>query len=408
MNADTIKNPYSNRRKALCQELEHYNASITYHNQAFASAERTTQVAVVVIDVEIPKRETESIFFENMKKKYIKDSKEEEVTDLIDNDFIRSAVTMYNVEVEAGLSIIREYRALAPYIAESFDQNEYNGSSPILNMTIGDKKTLSEAAYVKAVRKKYWSALFGNPQFVAAMPHDLLNDYRGKINELKQYDFTYGNIKELQISICKHLVSGIEETILKLFETFTFSHAWSRDSEYDQNIHYYNGWATNKAWYVNNKVILPWDAFSGIWKTFQYGYTIKENVRDIEKAFDYLAGCPGATSFSASILQQAEKEHQTKNIRTKYMDLTFYKKGTVHIKFLNLDLVKKLNIFAGSRLNMLPPRYGKVSYDDLTPEEKVVVDDFNGGRQEYDVVYQNQDKYLMEIPDDIMRIGMSA
>ena len=32
-------------------------------------------------------------------------------------------------------------------------------------------------------------------------------------------------------------------------------------SDFSKNIHYYNGWKTNKAYKINNKIILPYDAW---------------------------------------------------------------------------------------------------------------------------------------------------
>ena len=54
-----------------------------------------------------------------------------------------------------------------------------------------------------------------------------------------------------------------------------------------------------------------------------------------------------------------------------------------------------LNIYVGKHKNWLPPSYGKVAYEDLNEEEKAVVDDFQG-REEYEKVYKNPDKYLFE------------
>ena len=76
--------------------------------------------------------------------------------------------------------------------------------------------------------------------------------------------------------------------------------------------------------------------------------------------------------------------------------MTFYKKGTVHITFKDMDLLKKLNIFGGKGKNMLPPRYGKVKYDDMTDEEKAVVNEFDGGEEEYMKIFNQKDKYIIQ------------
>ena len=46
---------------------------------------------------------------------------------------------------------------------------------------------------------------------------------------------------------------------------------------------------------------------------------------------------------------------------------------------------------------MLPPRYGKVPYENMTPEEQAVVNEFDGGKDEYNKVYENRDSYLFEV-----------
>ena len=63
-----------------------------------------------------------------------------------------------------------------------------------------------------------------------------------------------------------------------------------------------------------------------------------------------------------------------------YFDCVFYKKGTCHIKFKPnaVRIIDRLNIFAGQRKNWLPPVYGKKHYQDMTPEEQAVIDEFQG------------------------------
>ena len=400
LNAETLRNPYTNERKVLVKKLEDLNASITYRTDEFASAERTTSVEIAVVDVEIPKAQEFSVIMDNLKQKYYHDEEGKDITDLIDNDYLTAAVTRYNMEVDAGIKLIREYKALCPYIMNSLKENDH--ASPIIQMKIDDNSVLSESRYVRRVRSKYWTALFNDVRFTGPMTKDMCNTYHEKVRELGKYDFSIANIKELQIQMCSNLVSGIEGSIMNLFDELSHVYSWSH--EFDSNIHYYNGWATNKAWYVNKKVILPERAWNDIWKEMRYSYTISSKFTDMEKAFNYLAGCPGADIHLERILQVAENNQQTKNIPCKYFDLTFYKKGTVHITFKDMDLLKKLNIFGGKGKNMLPPRYGKVPYEDMTAEEKAVVNEFDGGAEEYMKVYLQRDKFIVQNPTDLLSL----
>ena len=75
--------------------------------------------------------------------------------------------------------------------------------------------------------------------------------YYNKVEELKDYEFSLHNIYELKIDMSKKVVKGIEDTIISLFDELS-----SKYSYYDEctnNIHYFNGWRTNKAWIVNKR-----------------------------------------------------------------------------------------------------------------------------------------------------------
>ena len=46
--------------------------------------------------------------------------------------------------------------------------------------------------------------------------------------------------------------------MLKIFDEFSIKYNYS---DFATNIHYYNGWKTNKAYKINKKVILPYAAW---------------------------------------------------------------------------------------------------------------------------------------------------
>lgn len=392
LNAETLKNPYTAERTALVNKLESLGATIEYCQGAFSSAERETEVEVAIVKVQIETRQKESFIFEKLKKaRAEKDSfaGNYEETRVAEKDFVSSIVKSYQLEVEAGLKLIEEWEAMVPFIQDQV-KGEY--SHPIITLKVaceGDQGLRNKN--VTAVRRKYWEAIFRNPMFTQAMPSDMCSNYLSKVNELCEYEFSYFNIKEIQLQMIQNMIGGIESSILALFEEMTHEYAWS--PEFGNNIHYYNGWATNKAFYVNNKVILPVYGFyreryfGGKGKEFDPGWEEKRKLRDIEKALDYLAGCPGRTSHLDYALNQAKQTGNTKDIDAHYFKLTFYKKGTMHITFKDAELIKKLNIYAGKHYNMLPPSYGKKSYRDMTPEEKAVVDSFDGGEAEYEQIH---------------------
>ena len=92
-------------------------------------------------------------------------------------------------------------------------------------------------------------------------------------------------------------------------------------------------------------------------------------------------------------LDAAEKSGDAKNVDTKYFTATFYKKGTAHLVFKDMELLEKFNIFASQKEGWLPPSYGKKRYTDMNEEEKQVIDAFQG-KDQYEKVIQRRDYYL--------------
>lgn len=107
-------------------------------------------------------------------------------------------------------------------------------------------------------------------------------------------------------------------------------------------------------------------------------YKVAQKLSDIEKALDYLNGSVSDEEGLRERLKVAEKANQTRKIPLRYFTVTFYKRGTCHIEFTNLELLKKLNIFGSQKKGWLPPSYGKKTYKAMSQEEQDVVDSFEG------------------------------
>ena len=86
----------------------------------------------------------------------------------------------------------------------------------------------------------------------------------------------------------------------------------------------------------------------------------------------------------------------------KFFDVTLFKKGTMHIKFRNQELLDRFNIYCSRKKNWLPPNYGKAAYADMSQEEQAVVDGFHGdgasgaGAKDYAKVLERKQYYLSE------------
>lgn len=379
LNANTIKNPYTIERKILLDKLKLYNADITYHTGAFSSAERKTDVEIAIVRVNIPEAETtESLLIENLRKAWkVREAKIEECNALVDSDFVKGIIDQYNFEIEAGLTLIRDYKAMIPYMLGSF--GEHAGS--VLKVTI-DKDEAKENEYIRRIRSKYWNHLFYSNDFTKKFTSNLLKKCREDISRLKDYDFNAFNIYQIKMDLTNSMIKAMEQTILDLFDELSHKYSWI--DETSNNIHYFNGWKTNKGWIINKKVIIRLNLYAALDGTSFYKHDIVDKFSDIEKTLDYLdKKRTPSTDFYARIMELQESVKQKggrvpRNIEFKHFYVTCYKKGTCHITFKDEELLKKFNLFGSQRKGWLPPSYGKVSYEDMDEEERAVVDEFEG------------------------------
>ena len=410
LNAKTLLNPYTNRRKILKGKLEELGADVSYLDGAFSDGERKTDVRVAIIKIDVPAPETgESEIYERLKAAAeAEDPPEAEVTDIAVADFLTDIVTRFNIEVDAGLALIREYTAIQPYIMLNMGTDDrYN--KPILSLRVDGESEYSSSAlnvnkYLKLVRRKYWEALFTNKEFTGQLTSNLKEKYWGMVDKMQNYDFTIFNIQQIMVEMNAEMLQGVQETIVALFDRMTTQHSWY--PECSQNIHhYYNGWKTNKAHCINKKVILPVNGMFSCYSWEKDSFSLStalSTISDIEKVFEYLDGNMSANVDLRSVLECAQAEGRTRNIPCKFFDVTLYKKGTMHIRFRDQSLVDRFNIYCCMKKNWLPPYYGRTSYTDMDKEGQAVVDAFNGngtegsGAAAYSEVMKRQGYFLAE------------
>lgn len=396
LNAETIRNPYTESRKQLAKLLERYEADIEYIEDAFLEAERKARVDVALIKVCIPYNDNEQSLFEKFAEtqEYAEPSPEESA-ELEVTDFIQAAVNRYKVEIQSGIELIRTYDRMLPYLNSSFDKKDkYGYEKPIIALTDGESgysHNMTVNKYVKAVRLKYWKALLSNEKFIGRLTSKLQQEYRERVCSFADYDFSEFNIRVLSIEMNSQIKSGIEEEIVKMYEKLTEEHSYY--PECAKNRHLYDGWKTNKAWKIDKKSILPCYGVFSSWNGQPRVYEAHGLLADIERVLNFFDGHMAAEIDLYRQLDSNFRRGVTKNIQCKFFNVTFYKKGTVHITFTCPELIDRFNIYVGKGKNWLPPSYGKKKYKDMTSEERTVIDSFQG-EKEYNKVLQRADYYL--------------
>lgn len=400
--AEMIRNPYSNIRKEIINILNYNNATIEFYEEEFSDARRETDVEIAIIKCDIEKKEVGSLILDNLRQAELENEDTYRSSYIVENDFIKAIIKQYEFECKLTCNVITEYKQL-----EGFTKSDFEGNSNILSLRLSDDRNYSEPSEnnlkngaLERIRKKYWTALFNNKEFTKLFTSNLQRDFYNKLDELKSYDFNEFNINEIRKQLNLQVVTGVEATILNLFNEFSRKHYWDKDSK---NIHYYSGWKSNSCWKINKRIVIPLNGY-GSWND-SYDptyYQCIDKLSDIEKVFNYLDTGKTEELTLREILQQAKDNNQTKNVMTKFFKINFYRKGTAHLTFLDEELLKKFNIFGSQKHGFLPPSYGKKSYSQMSKEEQEVIDNFEG-EKEYNKTVANKQYYIYN-PNEVLML----
>ncbi|MDR2115734.1 MAG: DUF4942 domain-containing protein [Planctomycetaceae bacterium] len=378
LNVATLDNTYSHLRKTVKQQLEEWGAEIETIPGAFKDAERKTDVDVSLICVTRPEEENPiNLILDSLKREVAEEFKgidSFQENTLIDSDPIKAAVTRCYLEQKVGLQLLQEYRFLKKFITEVRASEYTLQDGDVFNISVTPNE------YIRMIRKKYWEVLFHLPEFNKQMTTKLISKLDSEINRFSEYDFSEYNILALRSELSQKIVQDVEGEIIELFDECSRKYHWS---ECSKNIHYFNGWKTNESWKVNKKVVLPFS--SRLYYGGYSSYDVCSKLRDIERVFAFLDSGQRDYQDIYNIVEYAFRQKQTRNIRLKYVTIDLYKKGTMHIKFNDEDLLQRFNIFGCLHKKWLPPSYGKKSYDELDSNEKAVIDSFEGEQSYRDV-----------------------
>ena len=405
LNAETLRNSYTAQRQELAAKLKGYGAQIEYVSGAFADAERRTDVDAALIRVVIPAAKVDSTIIDGMREAptYKTQAVSSDLKEMVQYNVIEEWVNRYNFEAACGIRLIEEYDAMREMLQNDVDgNNAYR--SPILELEIkvgGRGREAVTNKYLRETRGKYWRAIFEQPVIVSKLTGNLQQELYDNVEKLKDYEFSVFNILTLIIKMNGRIITGIEDTIIGLFDDWTASY-WHEDSP---NRHYYNGWRTNDCFKVGKKVIIHFYGAYDSWDKKFRAYNVLQKFRDIEKVFDFLDS--GRTDWPGSLdaaFSKAQDEQITKNIDTKFFTVTIYKKGTAHLVFKDADLLEKFNMFACQKKGWLPPNYGKKHYKDMSVEEKEVVDSFQGAKR-YEEVMARADYFLNAGANQMLMLG---
>lgn len=111
---------------------------------------------------------------------------------------------------------------------------------------------------------------------------------------------------------------------------------------------------TNSELEIGPKVIIEYGVETDWSAPFRVNYNKSQHFTAMENVFQALDGKGMVNKTHSSRLEEAIKASETGRGETDYFEFKCFKKGTLHLKFKRLDLLKRFNQIAGGR-RLKPP-----------------------------------------------------
>lgn len=367
LNAETINNPYSKKRQLLAEIIETYGR-VEFFGPCFANAERPTQVEVACVWLNKPAKES-AFNFGKDRFDFEPDHGEigyEASAELARPGIIDALVDQYQA---ARLALINVHRAKAKYgyytrnISSLKTEKEKEVS----------KQKVSQAAMtidkeIGELRKRFWKHIFMKTK---VMDHTTSNFHK-KIEELEAESgglaFNKENIFALLELFMTNSQQIMEECICDVFDTMTDYH--------EGNKVWFEGWKTNSAHRVNQKIIIPDRANFIGWNGWQYrqyeNRWLWPNLDDLDKMLCWVMGLAHddvvfineAISQHCDAVKAGDVLYREKFV-SSFFEIRIYKKGTVHLKFRDTSVWEKFNGRVAEIRKWIPPM--EEDGDDLPP-----------------------------------------
>ena len=379
LNAETLKNPYTNTRKLLVKELDRLNASIEYIQDAFLNAERKTLVEIALIHIKI-ERQVEDDLFSGIDD-LATDTQEKIETDneiqTLNN--IKNIVDDFNRVVRVGTETLvnyyQNYNHISKYIKitnEKGKADTYYSDDITLTKIMQDKLN----QFLQDVRKAYWIDVLKLDDVKKRLTKEKSDLFYHQLQKYAYMDFTEHNIRAFIINIIEGYEQTLIDAVVKLFDEMSKKYAWDENNEFEKNIHYFNGWKTNKSFFINKKVIMPWYKFwDSLFNKWHIDYSDRPKLHDIDLVMNYFDGKANYLSIEDALTKAFEKEN-TRNVLSTFFEISVFKKGTIHLIFRDEDVLRRFNITACKGKNWLPQDYGHKPYEQLPYDEQEIVKSF--------------------------------
>jgi hypothetical protein len=360
LNAETIRNAYTEERKRLVQIIEQFG-DVEYLGDCFSTAERKTGVEVALVylkktaEDDAPDLWAKATTAEKQyDTEYDGDPNMLAIRDNLGN--MQEWYNLANQHWVAGISHIRK----AKFYMDQNRIRERGGErdeslGKILEMALSNIHT-SKAEFLRFHRRQAWTSVFEQMEFSRWLDSKQQDRFMRDVQRDSTIPFSAKNIKSTLENVFMSRKKLFDESVARVFDELcshsvqngsgpvipeTLKHRWDGGE----------GWKTNDNYKVNKKLIFPRGVdygFSG----FHVPWTgdARTIYTDLDRILCVLDGRSLEKCYTIGQAMEAkchEARHQTNpggwQFESEYFSGRFYKKGTVHLVWKREDLWEAFN-----------------------------------------------------------------
>jgi len=346
LNAETVRNPYTEARKRLVALIAEHG-DIEELGACFTTAERPTDAEVVLVYL---RKESDDdrmeLWADNTSAERQPEEGEADPQWVAIRDTLGNMVHYYDMANQHMLTAFQHLRKASVYLQANGHSYVGQDYDKIVPMAL-DNVNRARAEFSKQHRKRCWQEVFNMMDFHKWLDKKQREQFLRDIERESTIPFTKENIKGTLENIWLQRQKLFEMSVANVFDELT--------RYYKGNTSWHEGWKTNDNYKVNKKIIFPYGcSFEKQWGFRSlYGYGMIDIYNDLDRVVCMLDGQDFAKCYTIGQALEAGFEHHKYGrqsslnyVESRYFEIRFYKKGTVHLVWKDEKLWQTFNVTA--------------------------------------------------------------
>jgi hypothetical protein len=369
INAQSIKNPFSQDRQRLVALIEKYGTVEFLQSQFVDDVERKTDVEVALI------------YLEKVPSKYLDmdellhglsrgDNGAGEDLDpqvcsalALPSNFIQDTYHRFVQAVDAARKASEASaiaRRLTDGIGITLEEMQTKGVGNDFREAANSIREAANTDFKERyddLKKRAWGQILRSSLLTDKLSNQARRKIEASANSIYELEFSVGNVHGFLTGVIQSMGNIYQEMILDMFDSII-----ERSSD---NVVFYKSWKSNQKHRMGVRIrktrfIIPRfrTYFDG-----QLEYESRQFLADIDKVFGYLHGEKDAYDGLVNGFKNNDAKSGAR-ISTRYFDFRFYwGTGTIHFYPKSEEVVEKINKFVGKLRNWIPGDMSEANAD---------------------------------------------